>query len=74
MAKTFPVTPGAIGTYEVALTAVFGLGGIRPELGFTVAVLDHIIKKTQSHCLEGGSPYRNWDSDGERSSPRIPIL
>jgi uncharacterized protein (TIRG00374 family) len=42
--KTFPITPGAIGTYEVALTAVFGLGGIRPEVGFTVAVLDHIIK------------------------------
>lgn len=44
IAKIFPVTPGAIGTYEVALTAVFALGGIRPEIGFTVAVLDHIIK------------------------------
>jgi uncharacterized protein (TIRG00374 family) len=42
--KTFPITPGAIGTYEVALTAVFGLGGIKPEIAFTVAVLDHIIK------------------------------
>ncbi|WP_048137234.1 flippase-like domain-containing protein [Methanosarcina horonobensis] len=52
IAKTFPVTPGAIGTYEVALTAVFGLGGIRPELGFTVAVLDHIIKN--SITLLGG--------------------
>ncbi len=44
IAKTFPITPGAIGTYEVALTAVFGLGGIKPEIAFTVAVLDHIIK------------------------------
>jgi glycosyltransferase AglD len=44
IAKTFPITPGAIGTYEVALTAVFSLGGIKPEIGFTVAVLDHIIK------------------------------
>lgn len=52
IAKTFPITPGAIGTYEVALTAVFGLGGIRPELGFTVAVLDHIIKN--SITLLGG--------------------
>ncbi len=50
--KTFPITPGAIGTYEVALTAVFGLGGIRPEVGFTVAVLDHIIKN--SITLIGG--------------------
>jgi len=44
IAKTFPITPGAIGTYEIALTAVFGLGGIKPEIAFTVAVLDHIIK------------------------------
>jgi uncharacterized protein (TIRG00374 family) len=50
--KTFPITPGAIGTYEVALTAVFGLGGIKPEIGFTVAVLDHIIKN--SITLIGG--------------------
>jgi uncharacterized protein (TIRG00374 family) len=46
IAKTFPITPGAIGTYEVALTAVFALGGIKPEIGFTVAVVDHIIKNT----------------------------
>lgn len=52
IAKTFPITPGAIGTYEVALTAVFGLGGIRPELGFMVAVVDHIIKN--SITLLGG--------------------
>lgn len=44
IAKTFPITPGAIGTYEVALTAVFGLGGIKPEIAFTVAVIDHVIK------------------------------
>jgi uncharacterized protein (TIRG00374 family) len=44
IAKTFPITPGAIGTYEVALTAVFGLGGIKPEIAFTVTVVDHIIK------------------------------
>jgi uncharacterized protein (TIRG00374 family) len=53
IAKTFPITPGAIGTYEVALTAVFALGGIEPKIGFTVAVLDHIIKN--SITLIGGS-------------------
>lgn len=52
IAKTFPITPGAIGTYEVALTAVFGIGGINPEIGFTAAVLDHIIKN--SITLIGG--------------------
>ncbi|WP_255333840.1 flippase-like domain-containing protein [Methanosarcina sp. KYL-1] len=53
IAKIFPITPGAIGTYEVALTAVFGLGGIKPEVGFTVAVLDHIIKNSVT-LLGGG--------------------
>ncbi|MDD2338841.1 MAG: flippase-like domain-containing protein [Methanosarcina sp.] len=52
IAKIFPITPGAIGTYEIALTAVFGLGGIKPEIGFTVAVLDHFIKN--SITLIGG--------------------
>jgi len=52
IAKTFPITPGAIGTYEIALTAVFALGGIEPKIGFTVAVLDHIIKN--SITLIGG--------------------
>lgn len=52
IAKTFPITPGAIGTYEIAVTAVFALGGIEPEIGFTVAVLDHIIKN--SITLIGG--------------------
>lgn len=52
IAKMFPVTPGAIGTYEAALTAVFTLGGIDPVIGFTVAVLDHIIKN--SVTLIGG--------------------
>jgi len=44
--KLFPITPGAIGTYEAVLTAVFALGGIDPVIGFTVAVLDHLIKNT----------------------------
>jgi uncharacterized protein (TIRG00374 family) len=52
IAKMFPVTPGAIGTYEAALTGVFALGGIDPVIGFTVAVLDHIIKN--SVTLIGG--------------------
>ena len=52
IAKMFPVTPGAIGTYEAALTGVFTLGGIDPVVGFAVAVLDHIIKN--SVTLIGG--------------------
>ena len=46
IAKIFPITPGAIGTYEAALTSVFALGGVDPVIGFTAAVLDHIIKNS----------------------------
>ncbi|WP_048065794.1 lysylphosphatidylglycerol synthase transmembrane domain-containing protein [Methanosarcina acetivorans] len=42
--KMFPVTPGAIGTYEVAVVAIFGLAGIEPSIAFIVAVVDHLIK------------------------------
>ncbi|MBN1134256.1 MAG: flippase-like domain-containing protein [Methanosarcinaceae archaeon] len=52
IAKMFPITPGAIGTYEATLTMVFGLGGIDPVIGFTAAVIDHIIKN--SITLVGG--------------------
>jgi uncharacterized protein (TIRG00374 family) len=52
IAKMFPITPGAIGTYEATLTTVFALGGIDPVIGFTAAVIDHIIKN--SVTLVGG--------------------
>ncbi|MBN2489089.1 MAG: flippase-like domain-containing protein [Methanosarcinaceae archaeon] len=52
IAKMFPITPGAIGTYEATLTTVFALGGIEPVIGFTAAVIDHIIKN--SVTLVGG--------------------
>ncbi|AKB38854.1 Dolichol-P-glucose synthetase [Methanosarcina siciliae C2J] len=42
--KLFPVTPGAIGTYEIALVAIFGLAGIEQSIAFIVAVVDHLIK------------------------------
>ncbi|WP_279384939.1 hypothetical protein [Methanosarcina barkeri] len=40
------------------MTAVFGLGGIKPEIGFTVAVLDHIIKKFNYFNRRRSSPLR----------------
>jgi uncharacterized protein (TIRG00374 family) len=52
IAKMFPITPGAIGTYEATLTTVFAFGGIDPVIGFTAAVIDHIIKN--SVTLVGG--------------------
>lgn len=46
LAKIFPITPGAIGTYEMALTTVFSLGGISPNISFAVAIIDHIVKNS----------------------------
>ena len=40
----FPITPGAIGPYEGALTVVFSLGGIDPNIGLAAAILDHVVK------------------------------
>ena len=55
LTKIFPITPGGIGTYEAALTAIFSLGGIDPSIGFAAAVLDHAIKN--SVTLIFGSAY-----------------
>ncbi len=46
LAKMFPITPGAIGTYEGALTIVFGIAGIAGYVGAAAAVIDHIIKNS----------------------------
>lgn len=44
LSKMFPITPGAIGTYEGALCGIFSLAGISPAIGFATAVIDHVIK------------------------------
>jgi uncharacterized membrane protein YbhN (UPF0104 family) len=44
LTKIFPITPGAIGTYEGALTVIFSLGGIAPAIGIAAAVFDHLVK------------------------------
>jgi uncharacterized protein (TIRG00374 family) len=46
LAKLFPITPGAIGTYEGALTVVFNIAGIAAYIGATAAVIDHFIKNS----------------------------
>jgi len=55
LTKIVPITPGAIGTYELALTAIFSLGGIDPAIGFAAAVLDHAVKNSVTLIL--GSVY-----------------
>ncbi len=55
LTKIFPITPGAIGTYEAALTAIFSLGGIDPGIGFATALIDHAVKNSVTLIL--GSAY-----------------
>ncbi len=43
LTKIVPVTPGGIGTYELALSAVLSLE-ISPGIAFSTALLDHLIK------------------------------
>lgn len=43
LAKIVPLTPGGIGTYEAAVTAILALS-LSPAEAFSVALLDHLIK------------------------------
>ncbi|MDO5845737.1 MAG: lysylphosphatidylglycerol synthase transmembrane domain-containing protein [Methanocorpusculum sp.] len=42
--KAVPITPGGIGTYELALVVVFEIGGVPAATATLVAVIDHLIK------------------------------
>ncbi len=55
LTKIFPITPGAIGTYEGALTIIFSLGGINPAIGLAAAGIDHLVKNSVTLML--GSAY-----------------
>lgn len=44
LVKAVPVTPGGIGTYELAVAATFEIAGVAPAEAFLIAVIDHLIK------------------------------
>jgi len=44
LVKAVPLTPGGVGTYELALAVTFGLAGISPAVATLIAVIDHLIK------------------------------
>jgi hypothetical protein len=52
LVKAVPLTPGGIGTYELALAVTFGLGGVAPAIATLIAVIDHLIKNLVT--LAGG--------------------
>jgi hypothetical protein len=44
LVKAVPITPGGIGTYELALALTFSLAGVPAAEATLIAVIDHLIK------------------------------
>ncbi|HJK00480.1 MAG TPA: lysylphosphatidylglycerol synthase transmembrane domain-containing protein, partial [Methanocorpusculum sp.] len=44
LVKAVPITPGGIGTYELALVITFEIGGVPAATATLIAVVDHLIK------------------------------
>jgi hypothetical protein len=44
LVKAVPLTPGGIGTYELALAITFELAGVAPAEATLIAVIDHLVK------------------------------
>jgi uncharacterized protein (TIRG00374 family) len=52
LVKAVPITPGGVGTYEIALALTFSLAGVSPAVATLIAVIDHLIKNLVT--LAGG--------------------
>jgi len=52
LVKAVPLTPGGMGTYELALAGVFTLAGVPWEIAFLIGFIDHLIKNLVT--LAGG--------------------
>jgi hypothetical protein len=44
LVKAVPLTPGGIGTYELALAITFEIAGVAPAIATLIAVIDHLVK------------------------------
>lgn len=44
LVKAVPLTPGGVGTYEVALALTFEISGVAPAVATLIAVIDHLVK------------------------------
>jgi hypothetical protein len=52
LVKAVPITPGGIGTYELALAMTFELAGVSASAAVLIAIIDHLIKNLVT--LAGG--------------------
>jgi uncharacterized membrane protein YbhN (UPF0104 family) len=44
LVKAVPVTPGGVGTYEIAVALTLSLAGVDPAIATLIAVIDHLVK------------------------------
>ncbi|MDG6250528.1 lysylphosphatidylglycerol synthase transmembrane domain-containing protein, partial [Methanocalculus sp.] len=62
LVKAVPITPGGIGTYELALAMTFELAGVSAGTAVLIAIIDHLIKNVVT--LVGGVAsiyyFGNW--------------
>lgn len=65
LVKAVPVTPGGVGTYELALALTFGLAGTPAVTATLIAVIDHLIKNLVTLVGGVGSIYYfgDWSMD-----------
>ncbi len=72
LVKAIPLTPGGVGTYELAVALTFTAAGIDPAVATLIAVIDHLIKNLVT--LGGGIVsiyvFGDWVIDTIRSAFR----
>lgn len=70
LVKAIPLTPGGIGTYELAVVAIFSAAGVDPAIATLIAVIDHLLKNLVT--LAGGVIsiyfFGNWVLDTIKSA------
>jgi hypothetical protein len=72
LVKAIPLTPGGVGTYELAVALTFSAAGIDPATATLIAVIDHLLKNLVT--LAGGVIsiyfFGNWVLDTIKSAFR----
>jgi uncharacterized protein (TIRG00374 family) len=65
LVKAVPLTPGGVGTYELALALTFGIAGTPAATATLIAVIDHLIKNMVTVVGGVGSIYYfgDWSRD-----------
>jgi uncharacterized membrane protein YbhN (UPF0104 family) len=70
LVKAIPLTPGGVGTYELAVAAILTAAGVEPAVATLIAVIDHLIKNLVT--LGGGVIaiyfFGNWVLDAIKSA------